>query len=119
MRMGRWTPVVLWAAVILVITSVPDVPAPSTPGSDKVGHFILYFVFGLLAIRAASATALTARSVAGTVAALALFAAIDEWHQRFIPTRSAEFDDWIADICGAALGDALFSLFRLRRPAAA
>ena len=125
MNAGRWMPVALWAVVILTITSVPDIPAPPTAGSDKLGHFTLYFVFGVLCSRAVSATRGSGRegrgatAVIGTIAAIALFAAVDEWHQRFIPRRSAEFNDWIADVCGAALGVALVALVRLRRSVAA
>jgi len=37
-------------------------------------------------------------------AALAAFAAGDEWQQRFVPGRSADPADWLADLAGVALG---------------
>ncbi len=30
------------------------------------------------------------------------FGASDEWHQSFVPGRSAELADWVADTAGAA-----------------
>ncbi len=110
MKIGRWVPVVLWIGVILTATSVPSVPAPRTTGADKLGHFLLYFVLGVLTMRALWGSAPIGRTVAGTIAALAIFAAADEWHQRFIPRRSAEVADWIADISGASLGVAICAM---------
>src|ERR1039458_572616 len=34
----------------------------------------------------------------------ALFGATDEWHQFFVPGRSCEFGDWVADSVGGGLG---------------
>ena len=109
----RWIPVVLWAGVILTATSIPSVPAPPTTGADKLGHLAMYAVFGFLALRAAWDG--LPRTAATTLAALALFAAVDEWHQRFIPTRSAEVADWVADVTGATLGIGAFAVLKLRR----
>ena len=36
--------------------------------------------------------------------AVAFFGATDEWHQAFVPGRSCEFTDWLADAVGGALG---------------
>ena len=37
-----------------------------------------------------------------------LYGASDEWHQYFVPGRSCEFGDWIADTAGGALAIALY-----------
>src|SRR5439155_13289565 len=49
----RWLPVLLWAAVIFVLSSmpVPPSPVPEFPFKDKVGHLILYAVLGTLIAR--------------------------------------------------------------------
>jgi VanZ family protein len=96
-----------WVGVILVITSWPNPPQPSSapPGLDKVIHFSLYGVLGALAARAmASGSARRSLVAAGAIAA---FAALDEWHQRWIPGRGADRSDWFADVAGAATGLAL------------
>jgi VanZ family protein len=115
MTSRRWLPPALWAGVILTITSVPNIPTPSSAGSDKLGHFVLYFVFGFLAIRTVWGTTTLMRTIATTIIALAVFAAVDEWHQSLIPRRSAELGDWVADLSGATLGVAMFALLRARR----
>jgi VanZ family protein len=38
------------------------------------------------------------------VLGIALFAVMDEWHQQFIPGRSMDVFDWLADISGATIG---------------
>jgi VanZ family protein len=35
---------------------------------------------------------------------IALFGALDEWHQQFIPGRSMDLFDWLADFSGATIG---------------
>ena len=109
----RWIPVVLWAGFILTATSIPSVPAPPGAGADKLGHFAMYAVFGFLALRAAWDG--VPRTAVTTFAAVALFAAVDEWHQRFIPTRSAEVADWVADVAGATVGIGAFAALKFRR----
>jgi VanZ family protein len=107
-----WWPPVLWAALILVLTSLPATALPlaaGIPGLDKVAHAALYIVLGvLLAPTAGRAGWLR------VLVAVALFAAGDEWHQRWIAGRSAEAGDWIADVAGAA-GGLLFQRARSRQ----
>jgi len=44
-----------------------------------------------------------ARRFLAAWAALALFGALDEWHQPYFG-RTAEWMDWIMDVLGAAVG---------------
>lgn len=109
-RIPRWLPPTGWAALILVATSWPRLELSGVPeGSDKLGHFLMYAVLGLLTLRA---TRHPSRWAVATVAAcgLLVFAAADEWHQRWIPGRSASFDDWIADSVGAVCGLLVYRL---------
>ena len=39
-----------------------------------------------------------------TLAAVSCFGATDEWHQLFVPGRSCELGDWVADSLGGGLG---------------
>ena len=119
MMARRWAPVVAWATVILLSTSIPG-PAlpPGPPGSDKLGHFVMYAILGLLAIRAALAHQRgAARSAVLTLAAIGVFAAIDEWHQGLVPGRVPDVADWVADMAGATLGAGSTAFFTLRRSA--
>jgi VanZ family protein len=112
----RWLPPALWAAAILVLTSIPnpDVGSTGFPGADKLVHLVLYLVLGWLAIRASGDGAAGAR-VLSTVVAIALFAAADEWHQRWIPGRGPDLLDWGADVLGGIVGVAAARLLLSRR----
>ena len=107
MTRSRWWPVALWAALIVVGPSVPGPALPGAPeGGDKVVHFLMYGVFGALLLRAAALEwprARRATAMLGALSFIAAFAALDEVHQRFVPGRSADPRDWIADVVGAAV----------------
>lgn len=113
----RWTPLLVWIGVILTSTSIPNLSAPGPAGMDKAGHLFLYGVLGILTIRALWDFGQPSRTVVMSLAAIAVFAAVDEWHQGFVPGRSADVADWIADVTGAVLGVGLNTALRLRRVA--
>jgi len=102
----RWLPPTLWAALILILTSIPGSHIPVLPfrNFDKVVHLTIYGVLGWLTARAwlngSRATALAFLAIG----AISFFGAMDEWHQQFIPQRSMDFLDWAADTTGATLG---------------
>ena len=115
----RWWLVIAWAAVILVSSSIPG-PAlpPGPPGSDKLGHFLMYAVLGALTIRAVLGHGgRVARAAALALAGIAVFAAVDEWHQGLVPGRLPDVADWVADMAGATLGAGSTAAFTLRRSA--
>ena len=101
-------PPAAWAGAILVATSIPgsQVPRVGLPHVDKVVHFALYAVLGVLLARAILATVVRRarpRTMAVALAGMAGFAALDEWHQRWVPGRSADFPDWVADVAGGTV----------------
>lgn len=118
MSRAPWVAVVAWAAVILVATSLPGrVLPPAFPHADKLVHLASYGVLGALvarALRTGGARAPSPRVFAAAAATLALFAAGDEWHQQFVPGRSADRADWLADMIGAAAGLAALTTTPLR-----
>ncbi|MDX1646937.1 MAG: VanZ family protein [Longimicrobiales bacterium] len=99
-----WGPSLLWALVLFLASSVPDVGGPSwLPLNDKVAHFGLYGVLG--------ATLAFGRHDSGSgighvwlLGAGLLYGASDEWHQMFVSGRSPEVADWIADALGVLVG---------------
>lgn len=104
MTARHWLPAAAWLAVILTLTSIPNPDVPRVvPGGDKVVHLIMYGVLGLLVGRALGHGRRTAGRLVAAFAALVLLAAADEWHQRYIPGRSASVGDWVADSAGAAI----------------
>lgn len=101
----------IWVAFTFILTSVPDaqVDVP-LPYADKIAHFCFYGVMGFLCAlwrRASGSPAGRAALVA--LVFTAFVGAVDEVHQHWIPGRSTEFFDWIADAAGGGAG-ALFSV---------
>ena len=112
--MLRWTAVLLAIAMtlgLLVGGAQPVAVGLFTPPWDKLVHAC---VFALLAGAMGYASGLRgARMVlVGFGGAMAVGIA-DEWHQMFLPGRSAGLDDLAADAIGAAAG-ALALLARKR-----
>ncbi|HVZ49083.1 MAG TPA: VanZ family protein [Gemmatimonadaceae bacterium] len=105
MKTGKWTPPIAWAALIEVLTSWPRMPTFGAPaGTDKVVHFFLYGVFGVLVARAAAGGRPSFRSAVAIVIVLSAWGALDEWHQRFIDGRTADIADWVTDTAAVMVG---------------
>jgi VanZ family protein len=95
----------MWAAFILILTSIPGSHLPPLPSRnfDKVVHLAIYGILGWLTARAwSNGSRITA--VIAVVALISCFGALDEWHQQFIPQRSMDLLDWAADTTGAMTG---------------
>ncbi len=107
-----WLPALLWAAVILVGTSLPRVPGPDIEGGDRVAHLLAYGVLGALLMRAYRwCQGLSCRRAAlMTILVGGLYAALDELHQAPLPHRTASVHDFAADLAGLAIGAALLWL---------
>ena len=126
-RVRRWIPVVLWAILISTfstdifssrITSRFIVPAlrwlfPHASMDTiellhhlirKGAHVFEYFFFGTLLFRAirGSGRGWTIRWAASTIALAAVYAAGDEFHQSFVPSRGASPWDALLDTAAAA-----------------
>jgi len=72
---------------------------------DKVGHFGVYGLLGTLVCRLGQGW----RAAGWAFFVCSLYGVSDEWHQSFVPGRSVEFADWLADTLGAALAVALYT----------
>lgn len=72
---------------------------------DKALHASAFFVLSFLCLRGfvwngKPSTRIIALAAAGLAA---LYGATDEWHQSYIPSRTSDIDDWIADTLGALI----------------
>ena len=69
----------------------------------KGAHVTEYAVLGILLVLTFAAYGFRR---AGTLALITgiLYAALDEYHQRFVPGRSGEIKDVLIDACGLLLG---------------
>jgi len=84
----------------------------------KLAHVSEYAVLAVLLYRAFVHTALKGRRAlsAGLVLLLcAAYAATDEFHQSFVPSRTASVRDVMIDICGATLAVMLYWSIATRR----
>lgn len=85
------------------------------PGQDKVVHAVLYA--GLAAVvsfwlRRPEGTASGRMLFWFPILFACLYGISDEIHQFFVPTRSADVWDWVADTVGAAAYQVVFSMIR-------
>jgi VanZ family protein len=91
--------------VIFVESSMSVAPLPGNV-SDKVAHAFGYSLLGALIARAAAGgfpRPLASHAAVLSVAMAVLYGASDEFHQRFVPGRSADVADLIADAVGATI----------------
>jgi VanZ family protein len=99
-RTALWAPVVLWAALIFTLSSIPHLSTDLGTWDlvlRKLGHFAEFGVFGALLLRALGRE--PAAFVLGS-----LYAATDEVHQAFVPGRAGSPFDWAIDTAGVAAG---------------
>lgn len=129
-----WLPPILWAAVIFAGSS-SAFGAPNTapvlatilnavlghlltPSQFEMVHFLVrkaahlgeYGIFGALVFRAirADREGWNWRWALAAIVIAALYAASDEWHQSFVPSRTASAWDVLIDATGASLAQVLF-----------
>jgi VanZ family protein len=102
-----WLPVVVWAAVIFVLSSIASL-STGLGGWDTVlrkgAHLTEYAILGALLLRALG-------RAAPALAGGALYAASDELHQHFVQGRHASPLDVLLDTAGVAVG--VYVLHRL------
>jgi VanZ family protein len=100
-----WAPVIVVMAAIFWLSSQPVLP---TPGhlTDKESHGLAYGTVAALWYRALGGgrwRGLTARRGLWAATAAVVYGVTDEWHQSFVPPRTAEFADLLADATGAVV----------------
>jgi VanZ family protein len=112
-----WGPVALWCAVIFGFSHIPNLE--SGLGFDyplrKAAHLTEYAILWLLTRRAADGTwpgVSRARTWPAALAFCLLYAASDEWHQTFIPSRAGRWSDVVIDSIGACLAYVSWVFFR-------
>ena len=85
---------------------LPDIGL-SLPGFDKLLHSAAYALMGWLVCRALAGTRLkrpAARLYLLALVITVVYGLSDEWHQSFVPGRTADGWDLMADALGALLG---------------
>lgn len=103
--MGLWAPVAIYMGAIFFVSSLSNPPVPD--GTDKPLHWLAYLGLAVLVVRAL-AGGLPRRIGFGIASAAmlitVLYGATDEVHQLFVPGRTGEVKDLLADAVGALAG---------------
>jgi VanZ family protein len=102
-----WGPVIAVMAAIFYTSSLSDPGAPPGQLSDKGAHLIAYAALGGSLIRALAegrAAAMTTMRVLAAFVIATIYGVTDEVHQSFVPNRTPEVLDLVADATGALMG---------------
>lgn len=96
---------VIYLAMIYIISDHSSLPGGiRLPyGSDKLIHFIEYFIAGVLLAESFSGKYGRNQFLTAAVTGI-LYAASDEFHQSFVPGREMSIADLAADAAGAVSG---------------
>jgi VanZ family protein len=115
----RWLLVVLYVAVIFVLSAQPGLSLPGTfELKDKLAHALEYAGLSWLmhgAVRQSWSHTTAARRALLTMFAIAFLGVADEIFQMSIPMRDSSVYDWIADILGASLAQSVAVAREVRR----
>jgi len=113
--------VLVWMAVLFYLSHQTTLPTPTLfPGQDKFFHAAVYAVLGflLLGSRQPSEAGYSTAQIRGSILIASLYGISDEVHQYFVPGRSTEVWDWVADTLGAVIAVSFLAwLSRKRKPA--
>lgn len=113
--LAYWFPILLYCLLIFIQSShpSPDI-TPHWPYIDKVLHFIAYALLGALFLRAFNITRIKHHLkliIILSIILSSLYGISDEIHQSFVPYRTADVMDVIADILGSVFGVGVLSLW--------
>lgn len=113
-------PFVVYASLIFIVSSFSKLPTPDLglTFADKIIHLIEYGLFSLLALRGLLHPPVclsTAIAYSLAIGITVIYAALDEYHQSFVPGRNADAFDVLADIFGAILALLIYHIVKRRR----
>ena len=108
-----WLPVLGYLALIFVLSSLsaPIFAETTVPFLDKFFHTIEYALLGFLFIRGLRNSRLllsNAKFILLAVALSTLYGISDEFHQYFVPNRSASLIDILFDCIGSVIGSTIY-----------
>ncbi len=115
-----WLPPLAWMGLLFALSAQPDLPHPPGPWMerlfDKAAHAVSYGVLAWLLLRAFGQHHPRSVGLRALCVVLAvLYGASDEYHQAFVPGRSASLADLAADVVGATVAMLLLAWLERRR----
>jgi VanZ family protein len=112
---STWLPPLAWMAIIFAFSAQHG--GGHLPAAEivlrKLAHVTEYLILTLLLLRALHRTRVALAAPVAIVTALA-YASSDEWHQSFVPGRTATPRDVAIDCIGIALATLAVARTRLR-----
>jgi len=107
-----WTVTAGYWVLLVVLTHVPPARVPAAPVSDKLLHFVAYFILTLLLILSLREARLRFAAAIATASVIALaYGVADELVQKLVG-RHCSLRDWLADAAGVAAAVLLATLIR-------
>ncbi len=108
-----------WMALIWILSSLPSKNLPSIKiwGFDKLAHLGVYLVWGILAGLYLSKRKASTKMACLSFFTMLLIAALDEYHQHYIPGREVSGYDLLANASGLLLAFVLYFVLKSREPA--
>ena len=111
-----YLPLALYWIILFTATTLPGNQLPDLHLSDKIEHFSAFFILSVLLnlalIFQRKSFVLFKYAALVTIVITLSYGAIDELHQIFIPGRSADIRDWLADSTGVILGVFILNLVK-------
>ncbi len=105
-----------WCGAIFVLSSRPTIPIPPPfPGADKIYHAAEFGMLCLLVARSFGRPVPPATRLGFAVLFTFLYGIADEAHQAFVPGRSCDAGDALADFAGALVTALTLAAARCRR----
>lgn len=114
-----WFPVLIYSVMIFGVSSLQGTGAkPLFSGFDKLIHIVEYAPYGCLIARALENTVFNGHSrkvLVWTMVLVLCYGVSDEIHQYFVPGRTMDIFDVLADVLGGTLGCVLYIKFKINK----
>lgn len=107
---------ILYCITIFTLSSFPNSSYPEIDirNIDKAVHAIIYLSFGILGGMYTLLSGFRQKQVIFFLFLQIAYAASDEIHQYFVPTRSCDFVDFLFDVVGILTGFATIRFIKYR-----
>ena len=110
-QLSLWLPPIAYALLIFTLSSIKSASLPTVEFklADKLVHFCEYGTFGFILARFLFQLGWKEPYLWAVLIA-SFYGATDEIHQFYVPGRTMEVYDWIADTLGALVGSQAYRL---------
>lgn len=122
-KTGYWLLAILWTSIIIFLLCMPGSQVPKTagsfkfpPGTDMAVHVVLFAVLHVLWARSFQRGFISSKYSIRIGSFIVAFGIVMEFIQYFfVPNRSFEWEDIVADILGVAIGHYYLNLYAKRQ----